>query len=65
MKYGRSGLSELEGRIPSLGEAILLVASYGGYLNRKGDGPPGSEAMWTGLNRLQDFTLAWQCFKTG
>ncbi|MCC6073906.1 IS4 family transposase, partial [Pseudomonas sp. GCM10022188] len=37
---------------PPLGEVILLVARLGGYLGRKGDGPPGPKAMWVGLSRL-------------
>jgi hypothetical protein len=43
---------------PRLGEVILLVASLGGYLGRKHDGPPGAKAMWIGLQRLRDFVIA-------
>jgi len=43
---------------PRLGEVILLIASLGGYLGRKHDGPPGAKAMWIGLQRLRDFVIA-------
>lgn len=44
---------------PALGEFILTVARFGGYLSRKSDGPPGAQALWQGLTRLRDFALAW------
>ena len=37
---------------PSLREAILMVAKIGGFLGRKGDGPPGTTVLWRGLQRL-------------
>ncbi|AMK77199.1 hypothetical protein A1342_16350 [Methylomonas methanica] len=43
---------------PRLGEVIRFVASLGGYLGRKHDGPPGAKAMWIGLQRLRDFVIA-------
>lgn len=43
---------------PRLGEAVLWVASLGGHLGRKHDGPPGPKAMWIGLQRLRDFVIA-------
>jgi hypothetical protein len=47
---------------PTLGELIPLIASLGGYLGRKGDGPPGPQTMWIGLQRLRDFAIAWSAF---
>ena len=38
---------------PPIGQVIPMIASLGGYLNRKGDGPPGATTMWRGLIRLQ------------
>jgi len=35
-----------------LGEAVLLVAKLGGYLNRGNDPPPGAEVLWRGTTRL-------------
>jgi hypothetical protein len=46
------------GHPPSLGEILVLVARLGGYLARKGDGPPGPKAIWVGLQRVRDFVLA-------
>lgn len=40
-----------------LGQAFRLVATMGGYLNRKNDGPPGAEVTWNGQAALS-FT-AW------
>lgn len=45
---------------PSIGEMIRMVASFGGHLGRKGDSPPGAQAMWQGLTRLKDFALGWE-----
>lgn len=43
---------------PSLNEMIRLVAGFGGFLNRKGDGFPGAETLWIGLQRCRDFVIA-------
>lgn len=47
---------------PSLREAIRLVASLGGFLGRKGDGEPGTQTLWLGLQRLDDIAEAWKVF---
>ena len=47
---------------PSLQEAIRLVASLGGFLGRKGDGEPGTQTLWLGLQRLDDIAEAWKVF---
>ena len=36
----------------SLGEAVLLVARLGGYLNRKHDTAPGHQVIWEGYMRM-------------
>ena len=36
----------------SLGEAVLLMARLGGYLNRKNEAPPGHQVVWNGYFRL-------------
>lgn len=43
---------------PSLNEMIRMVAGFGGFLNRKGDGFPGPQTLWIGLQRTRDFVLA-------
>lgn len=47
---------------PPLDEMIAMIASFGCYLGRKSDGPPGPKAIWTGLRRVMDFALAWNSF---
>jgi hypothetical protein len=37
---------------PSLREAIYMVGGIGGHLGRKRDGPPGTQTLWRGLQRL-------------
>ena len=45
---------------PTLREAILMVAVLGGFLGRKGDGLPGTQTLWLGLQRLDDITEMWK-----
>jgi len=47
---------------PTLKETIIMVASLGGFLNRKSDGEPGTETIWRGLQRLDDITRAYIAF---
>lgn len=47
---------------PSLGEMVRMIASLGGYLGRKGDGPPGPKAMWRGMQRMTDLAQGWHAF---
>lgn len=42
----------------SLGEAIVLIAKLGGYLNRRCDGPPGFQSLWRGYARFNDMVYA-------
>lgn len=46
------------GTPPTLGEAVRLIAGFGGFQGRKGDGDPGVKSIWTGWCRLMDFVLA-------
>ncbi|NEV65424.1 IS4 family transposase, partial [Thiorhodococcus minor] len=43
---------------PPLDTMVRMVATLGGFLNRKGDGFPGSKTLWIGLQRAADFVLA-------
>ncbi len=47
---------------PTLRQAIVMVATLGGFLNRKSDGQPGTETIWRGLQRLDDITKAYIAF---
>ena len=45
---------------PTLGAMIRLVAGFGGFLGRKGDGLPGPKALWEGLMKLMAYVEAFQ-----
>lgn len=49
---------------PSLREAVRMVAGLGGFLGRKGDGEPGTETLWRGLQRLDDIAEAFLVFRS-
>jgi hypothetical protein len=44
--------------LPSLDTMVRMVATLGGFLNRKNDGFPGPKTLWIGLQRIPDFVLA-------
>ena len=43
---------------PTNYEMNRIVASFKGFMNRKSNKEPGIKAIWSGLQRLQDFALA-------
>ena len=43
---------------PSLDTMVRMIATLGGFLNRKHDGFPGPKTRWIGLQRAADFVLA-------
>lgn len=45
---------------PSLRDATRMVAQLGGFLGRKGDGEPGTQTLWLGLQRLDDIANMFQ-----
>jgi hypothetical protein len=48
---------------PTLREAMRMVAGLGGFLGRKGDGEPGTETLWRGLQRLDDIAETYLVFR--
>jgi len=38
---------------PTMAEAVSMVGKLGGHLGRKGDGPPGTQTLWRGLQHLE------------
>jgi hypothetical protein len=38
---------------PRLDEMISIIAAFGGFLGRKGDGFPGPKSIWTGLQTVR------------
>jgi hypothetical protein len=53
---------ELPDKVPKLSEFIRLLASRGGYNNRRTEAPPGPQPIWVGIRRMSDFAQAWQSF---
>ena len=47
---------------PTLRDATRMVAGLGGFLGRKGDGDPGTETLWRGIQRLDDLAAMWTIF---
>ena len=45
---------------PSLRNVVHMVASLGGFLDRKSDGEPGTQTLWLGLQRLDDLVEMWK-----
>lgn len=45
---------------PTLRDALRSVATLGGFLGRKGDGEPGTQTLWLGLQRLDDICAMWR-----
>lgn len=48
---------------PTLNEMIRMVASLGGYLNRKSDPEPGVKRMWIGFRNMQEHIKAKEAFE--
>ena len=46
-------------QVPTLRDMIRSVATLGGFLGRKGDGEPGTQTLWLGLQRLDDIVAMW------
>lgn len=53
---------DLPDKPPLLSEFVPLLASLGGYNNRRSEAPPGPQPIWIGLRRMADFALAWLSF---
>lgn len=58
-----SGMQQAEASSLSVAGAGLLIAKLGGFLARKGDGPPGAEVIWRGLRKLHAITAAYLAFR--
>jgi hypothetical protein len=52
--------SEPPAKPPSLWAAMAMVAMLGGWFGRKSDGPPGTQVLWRGLQRLDDLSAMWR-----
>jgi hypothetical protein len=50
--------------VPTLREAMRMVAGLGGFLGRKSDGHPGTQTLWLGLQRLDDLAAMYRVFRS-
>lgn len=57
-----SKINKHEGEL-SISQALLWIAKLGGHLNRKNDGPPGFQTIWSGLMRLRDLEQGYLLFQ--
>jgi hypothetical protein len=48
---------------PPLGQMTRIVAGFGGFLGRKGDGHPGPKALWAGMQKLMDYVDSIQSLR--
>jgi hypothetical protein len=48
---------------PKLGEFIMILATLGGYLKRKGSTNPGPKIMWQALQVLAGCAIGWRAYK--
>ena len=53
---------ELPDKPPTLNEMIRMIASLGGYVDRKQTNP-GPQTLWLGLQRTHDLSTAWNTFR--
>lgn len=58
------GSKYLPKRIPTLKEAVLLIAQLGGFLARKSDGDPGVKVLWRGLRELHTMSRTLQSLRS-
>ena len=48
---------------PKLSNMIKMIASLGGFLNRKNDGDPGPQTMWIGMRNMHEHVRARLAFE--
>ena len=49
---------------PTLREAVRMVGRMGGWWGRKGDGEPGAESLWQGLERIETMAQALELYRS-
>jgi len=48
---------------PKLNDMVKMIASLGGFLNRKNDGEPGPQTMWIGMRNMYEHVRARLAFE--
>ena len=47
---------------PTMEEFMKAIAQLGGYINKKSQGPPGSQTIWRGMSRFSTIVEAYLAF---
>lgn len=55
--------ASLPEQVPTLREAVHMVAQLGGFQDRNGEGEPGVTVLWKGFQRLYDLTLMYKILR--
>ena len=50
---------------PTLDALVRMIAGFGSFVGRAGDGPPGITSLWIGLQRAMDYARAYDTFGPG
>jgi hypothetical protein len=50
-------------QVPTLAEVVRWIATLGGHLGRKSDGPPGVTVLWRGFQALAQLTAMYHVFR--
>lgn len=58
------GSKYLPKKIPTLKDAVLLIAQLGGFLARKNDGDPGVKVLWRGFRELHTMSKTLQSLRS-
>jgi hypothetical protein len=48
-------------KAPSLSAMVRMIASLGGYIERR-NSEPGPQTLWIGMQRRYDLAWAWETF---
>lgn len=48
---------------PTISELMLIVSQLGGYLNKQGQGPPGSTTIWRGMRKAESYHEAFIAYR--
>ena len=47
---------------PTVGEFLRIIAQLGGFINKRAQGPPGSQTIWRGMREFDTIVRAYKAF---
>jgi len=50
-------------QMPTMQQFVVNLAQLGGYINKKSQGPPGSQTIWRGMQKAHTVVQAYDIFK--